>query len=62
MAKKVNSFSELFQPGSSASQIFEVLDEIIPPSVLESINASMPTDPQPQPQAPILAADPPAEP
>ena len=68
MAKRVNSFSDLFQAGPSENPIFEGLDEIIPPSMLNSADASMPTEPQPQPQpqplpqAPILVADPPAEP
>ena len=64
MAKRVNSFSDLFQAGPSGSQIFEGLDEMIPPSMLNSADASMPTEPQPQPlpQAPILVADSPAEP
>ena len=64
MAKRVNSFSELFQAGTSENPIFEGLAEIIPPSMLNSADASMPTEPQPQPlpQAPILVADPPAEP
>ena len=66
MAKRVNSFSDLFQAGPSGSQLFEGLDEIIPPSMLNSADASMPTQPQPQPQplpqAPILVADPPVEP
>ena len=60
MAKRVNSFSELFQPGPLGSQIFEGLDEILPPCVLNSIDASMPT--VPQPQAPVQAVDPPVQP
>ena len=35
MAKKVNSFSDLFQAGPSENPIFEVLAEIIPPSMLD---------------------------
>lgn len=75
MAKRVNSFTELFQAGPSENQIFKGLDEIVPPSVLENFDASTPIMPhapvqvveppaQPEagPQAPLYTVDPPAEP
>ena len=60
MAKRVNSFSELFHSSPPESDFFEGLDEIIPPSILDTVNASMPDvpEPEPEPQAPIQAADP----
>ena len=66
MARQVNSPSELFQSGPSESQIFEGLDEIIPSSVLDSLEASTPIVPEPQlepqPQVPIQVAELPALP
>ena len=61
MAKRVNSFSELFHSSPPESDFFEGLDEIIPPSILDTVNASMPDvpEPEPEPQAPIQADDPP---
>ena len=64
MARQVTSFSELFQTSPSESQIFEGLDEIIPPSVRDSLEASTPivpeTQPEPQPHVLIQVAEPPA--
>ena len=66
MVRYVNSLDELLQSGPSESQIFEGLDEIIPSSVLYSLVASTPIEPQPQPepqpQVPIQVAEPPALP
>ncbi|KAK9942888.1 hypothetical protein M0R45_008531 [Rubus argutus] len=64
MVRQVNSFSELFQKGHSESQIFEGLAEIVPPSVLGSIEASTPIVSQPQllQQVPIQAAESPVQP
>ena len=59
MAKRVNSFSELFSAGPSKKPISEGLAEILPPCELNSADASTPTEPEPQ--APIQAADPPAQ-
>ena len=56
MAKRVNSFIELFHSSPPESDFFEGLDEIIPPSILDTVNASMPDEPEPQ--APIQAANP----
>ena len=47
MAKRVNSFSELFHSSPPESDFFEGLDEIIPPSILDTVNASMPDVPEP---------------
>src|ERR1019366_9077159 len=41
MARQVNSFSELFQSGTSTNQIFEGLAEIIPPSMFNTNNLSL---------------------
>ncbi|KAK9928632.1 hypothetical protein M0R45_025756 [Rubus argutus] len=66
MVRYVNSLDELLQSGPSESQIFEGLDEIIPSSVLYSLVASTPIEPQPQPEpqphVPIQVAEPPALP
>ena len=68
MAKKVTSFSELFQTSPLESDFFEGLDELIPPSMLHNIDASMSIvpqpqpEPQPEPQAPVQAVDPPIPP
>ncbi|KAK9932154.1 hypothetical protein M0R45_019402 [Rubus argutus] len=66
MVKYVNSLDELLQSGPSESQIFEGLDEIIPSSVLYSLVASTPIEPQPQPepqpQLPIQAVEQPVFP
>ncbi|KAK9905417.1 hypothetical protein M0R45_000178 [Rubus argutus] len=66
MVRYVNSLDELLSSGPSESQIFEGLDEIIPSSVLYSLVASTPIEPQPQPEpqphVPIQVAEPPALP
>lgn len=54
MARRVNSFRELFQGGPSESQIFEDLTEILPPCMLNSFHASMPI----MLEAPTRVADP----
>ncbi|KAK9943300.1 hypothetical protein M0R45_008913 [Rubus argutus] len=46
MARQVNSLDELLSSGPSESQIFEGLEEIIPSSVLYSLVASTPIEPQ----------------
>ncbi|KAK9928892.1 hypothetical protein M0R45_026009 [Rubus argutus] len=62
MVRYVNSLDELLSSGPSESQIFEGLDEIIPSSVLYSLVASTPIEPQPQPEpqphVPIQVAEP----
>ncbi|KAK9943138.1 hypothetical protein M0R45_008757 [Rubus argutus] len=62
----VNSLDELLSSGPSESQIFEGLEEIIPSSVLYSLVASTPIEPQPQPepqpQLPIQAVEQPVFP
>ncbi|KAK9922330.1 hypothetical protein M0R45_030799 [Rubus argutus] len=50
MARRVTSFSDLLQLGTSECQIFEGLDEIISSSVLYSLVASTPIVPEPQPE------------
>ena len=66
MVRYVNSLDELLSSGPSESQIFEGLEEIIPSSVLYSLVASTPIEPQPQPepqpQLPIQVAELPALP
>ncbi|KAK9902372.1 hypothetical protein M0R45_001611 [Rubus argutus] len=63
MARHVNSFSELFSSSASESQIFEGLEEIIPPGVLANLAANAPIVPQPeQPLVPIPEAEPLAQP
>ena len=59
MAKRVNSFSELFHSSPPESDFFEGLDEIVPTCVLNTVDVSMLDVPEPEPQAPIQAADPP---
>ena len=63
MARHVTSFSELFSSSTSESQIFEGLEEIIPPGVLANLEANAPIEPQPeQPLVPIPEAEPLAQP
>ena len=59
MAKRVNSFSELFHSSPPESDFFEGLDEIVPTCVLNTVDVSMLDVPEPEPQAPIQDADPP---
>ena len=63
MARQVTSLSELFSTSSSESEIFEDLEEIIPPGMLANLAANAPIVPQPeQPLVPIPEAEPLAQP
>ena len=48
MVRYVNSLDELLSSGPSESQIFEGLEEIIPPNVLANLAANAPIVPEPQ--------------